>query len=46
MLLVEAERLEAKRLKEISRIANELGVSENIKLAILKDTFQRRSFRL
>ncbi|MCD6364129.1 MAG: flagellar protein FlgN [Synergistetes bacterium] len=44
MLLVEAERLEAKRLKEISRIANELGVSENMKISDLKRYLSKEKF--
>lgn len=44
MLIVEAERLESKRINEIAKIAQRLGLSENIKLSELKELLKEEDF--
>ncbi len=44
MLLAETERLEAKRLREISRIANEIGISGDIRISDLRRYFPKEEF--
>ncbi len=46
MLLAETERLEAKRLKEISKIACEIGISGDIRISDLKKYFPEKEFSL
>lgn len=43
-LIVEAERLESKRINEIAKIAQKLGLNENIKLSDLKGFLREEEF--
>ncbi len=43
-LIVEAERLESRRISETSRIARELGLEGNVKISDLKRFWRRMIF--